>query len=165
MPPRQPGSGSGGGKGMLLFLLILLIAGLGGFGYWAYTQGYLKSIPFLKFGSDNSTTQKGGGPAYTAPPKITGVQVSAKAIKEVGIVWNTDQPSSSQVEWGPSTSYGSKTDLTDDPTTGKSLGVVTHGVTVKGLTANTTYHYRAISVNKDNLSSQSEDNTFTTPSE
>jgi phosphodiesterase/alkaline phosphatase D-like protein len=145
---------------MLVFLLIVLIGGLGGFGYWAYSQGYLKAIPFLK--SDN-TTQKSGGATLTTPPKISGVQVSAKAVQEVGIVWTTDQPSSSQVEWGPDTSYGSKTDVTDDPSTGTSMGLVTHGVTVKGLTANTTYHYRVISKNKDGLSSTSEDNSFTTP--
>ncbi len=150
---------------MLIFLLVLLIGGLGGFGYWAYSQGYLKSIPFLKSTSDNATTQKGGGATLTTPPKISGVQVSAKAIKEVGIVWSTDQPSSSQVEWGSSTSYGNKTDITDDPSTGTSMGLVTHGVTVKGLTANTTYHYRVISKNKDGLSSTSEDYSFTTPTE
>ena len=142
---------------MLIFLLIVLIGGLGGFGYWAYSQGYLKSITSLfKTGSDN-TTQKTGGATLTVPPKISGVEVSAKAIQEVGIVWNTDQPSSSQVEWGPTTSYGNKTDIADDPSTGSSMGLVTHGVTVKGLTANTTYHYRVTSKNKDGLSSTSED--------
>ncbi len=147
---------------MLVFLLVLLIGGLGGFGYWAYSQGYLKSIPFLKMGSDN-TTQKSGSVTYPAP-KITGVQVSAKAIKEVGIVWTTDQPSSSQVEWGTSSSYGNITDMADDPTSGASMGVTTHGVTVKGLTANTEYHYRVISKNSGG-ETKSEDNTFTTPSE
>ena len=149
---------------MLVFLLILLIAGLGGFGYWAYSQGYLKSIPFLKFGSDN-TTQTSQGPKYTTPPTITGVQVSAQAIKEVGILWNTDQPSSSQVEWGTTSSYGNKTEITDDPTSGKVLGAVTHGVTINGLTKNTAYNYRVISKNKDGLESKSDDNTFTTPAE
>ncbi|OGO18462.1 MAG: hypothetical protein A2Z02_02330 [Chloroflexi bacterium RBG_16_48_7] len=148
---------------MLIFLLVLLIGGLGGFGYWAYSQGYLKAIPFLS--SDNTTTKKSGGATLTTPPKISGVQVSAKAIKEVGIVWTTDQPSSSQVEWGPTTSYGSKTDITDDPSTGTSMGLVTHGVTVKGLTAKTAYHYRVISKNKDGLSSTSEDYSFETPEE
>jgi phosphodiesterase/alkaline phosphatase D-like protein len=150
---------------MLVFLLIVLIGGLGGFGYWAYSQGYLKSITALLKISDNSTQKSGGGATYTTPPKISGVQVSASAIKEVGIVWNTDQPSSSMVEWGPDTTYGNKTTVADDPTTGASLGVVTHGVKVTGLTANTTYHYRVISTNKDKLSSTSEDNSFTTPSE
>jgi phosphodiesterase/alkaline phosphatase D-like protein len=150
---------------MLVFLLIVLIGGLGGFGYWAYSQGYLKSFTtLLKIGSDNST-QKSGAATYTVPPKISGVQITAKAIKEVGIVWNTDQPSSSQVEWGADTTYGNKTTVADDPSTGQSLGVVTHGVKVSGLTANTTYHYRVISANKDKLSSMSEDDSFTTPSE
>ena len=164
VPPRPQGGGGGGGKGMLVFLLIVLIGGLGGFGYWAYTQGYLKSISGLLKISDNST-QKSGVATLTVPPKISGVQVSAKAVKEVGIVWNTDQPSSSMVEWGADTTYGNKTTVADDPTTGQSLGVVTHGVKVSGLTANTTYHYRVISTNKDKLTATSEDNSFTTPSE
>lgn len=148
---------------MLILLLVLLIGGLGGFGYWAYSQGYLKSIPFLKSGSDNTT--KTSGVTYTTPPTISGVEVSASAIKEVGIIWNTDQPSSSQVEWGTEASYGNLTDMADDPTTGQSMGAVTHGVTVSGLTGNTTYHYRVISKNKDGLEAKSSDNTFTTPSE
>ena len=147
---------------MLIFLLILLIGGLGGFGYWAYTQGYLKSI--LKFGSDNST-KISQGPRDTTPPVITGVEVSAAAIKEVGITWRTDDLSSSQVEWGPTISYGNKTDITDDPTSGKSAGLVTHGSKVSNLTGNTTYHYRVISKNKDGFESTSGDYTFTTSAE
>jgi hypothetical protein len=148
---------------MLIVLLIILLLGLGGFGYWAYTQGYFKGLPF-KFGSENATSSQSSGPKLTTPPKISDVKVSALAVQEVGIVWKTDQFSSSQVEWGTTTSYGNKTEVFDDPSTGKSLGVVDHGVTVKGLTGNTTYHYRVISRNKDGLESKSADNTFTTPS-
>jgi hypothetical protein len=147
---------------MLVFLLIVLIGGLGGFGYWAYSQGYLKSISSLLKISDNST-QKSGGTTYTVPPKISGVLVSAAALQEVGITWNTDQLSSSQVEWGTTNAYGNLTPIADDPSTGSTLGVVTHAVTVKGLTASTTYHYRVISKNKDGLSSKSDDNSVTTP--
>jgi hypothetical protein len=147
---------------MLIFLLVLLIAGLGGFGYWAYTQGYLKSI--LKFVGDNST-RISQGPLDMTPPVITGVEVSATAVKEVGILWKTDDLSSSQVEWGPSISYGNKTEITDDPTSGKSAGLVTHGTKVSNLTGNTTYHYRVISKNKDGFESKSGDDTFTTSAE
>lgn len=149
---------------MLILLLCLLIAGLGGFGYWAYSQGYLKSLPFISSGSDN-TTKSSGGVKYTTPPTISGVEVSAQAVKEVGILWKTDQPSSSQVEYGPTASYGSKTAVKDDPTSGQSMGVTTHGITVSGLTANTTYHYRVISKNKDGLESKSADATFKTAEE
>jgi hypothetical protein len=147
---------------MLIFLLVLLIAGLAGFGYWAYSQGYLKSI--LKFGSDN-TTKTSQGPKDTVPPAISKVEVTSKAIKEAGIMWKTDKPSSSQVEWGPKGSFGNKTEITDDPASGTSIGLVDHGVIVKGLTANTEYQYRVLSHTNGSADAISDTNYFTTPSE
>ncbi len=149
---------------MLVFLLVILLAGLGGFGYWAYNQGYLKSLPF-KFGSDNTTGKAVQTAKYTTPPTISNVKVTGTTTKQAGVTWNTDQPSSSQVEYGASASYGLNTDVSDDPSTGSSLGVVTHGVTVKDLTPNTTYHYRVISKNNGGLEAKSGDNTFTTAAE
>jgi hypothetical protein len=148
---------------MLVFLLILLLAGLAGFGYWAYSQGYLKSI--LKFGSDNTTKTSMGAPKDTTPPAISGVEVTSKAIKEVGIVWKTDKPSSTQVEWGPKGSFGNKTEIKDDPATGTSIGTVDHGVIVSGLTGNTEYQYRVISHTSGSADAISDTNTFTTPAE
>jgi hypothetical protein len=148
---------------MLVFLLLLLIAGLGGFGYWAYSQGYLKSI--LKFGSDNSTKTSQGTPKDTTPPTIDKVEVTTKAIKEVGIVWKTDKPSSTQVEWGPKGSFGNKTELQDDPVSGTSIGVTDHGVIVKGLTGSTDYQYRVLSHTNGSVDAVSATNEFTTPSE
>jgi len=148
---------------MLVFLLVLLLAGLAGFGYWAYSQGYLKNI--LKFGSDN-TTRTSQGVKDTTPPVISGVEVSSKAIKEVGILWKTDKPSSTQVEWGPKGSFGNKTEIKDDPVTDKTTaGVVTHGVIIKGLTGNTEYQYRALSHTTGSVDAVSDTNTVTTPSE
>lgn len=152
---------------MLIFLLVILIAGLGGFGYWAYSQGYLKSIPFLKAGSDNATTSgsTSTGPKLTVPPTITDVTTGTKAITEVAILWKTDQLSSSQVEWGPFGNFTTKTEIEMDPTTGDSIGTTDHGIIVKGLVANTKYQYRVISKNKDGLEAMSAVNDFTTPAE
>jgi hypothetical protein len=147
---------------MLIFLLVLLLAGLAGFGYWAYTQGYLKSI--IKFGSDN-TTKTSQGVKDTVPPAISKVEVTTKAIKEVGIVWKTDKPSSSQVEWGPKGSFGNKTEVTDDPASGTTIGAVDHGVIVKNLTGNTEYQYRVLSHTSGSADAISDTNYFTTPSE
>jgi len=147
---------------MLVFLLVLLLAGLAGFGYWAYSQGYLKNI--LKFGSDN-TTKTSQGPKDTTPPVIDKVEITSKAIKEVAIFWKTDKPSSSQVEWGPKGSFGNKTEIQDDPVSGTSIGVTDHGVIVKGLTGNTEYQYRALSHTNGSVDAVSATNTFTTPSE
>ena len=148
---------------MLVFLLILLIAGLAGFGYWAYSQGYLKSI--LKIGSDNTTKTSQGTAKDTTPPTIDKVEITSKAIKEVAIFWKTDKPSSSQVEWGPKGSFGNKTEIQDDPVGGTSIGVTDHGVIVKGLTGSTDYQYRVLSHTNGSVDAVSSTNEFTTPSE
>ena len=148
---------------MLIFLLVLLIAGLAGFGYWAYTQGYLKSI--LKLGSDNSTKTSQGASKDTVPPAISKVEVTTKAIKEAGIVWKTDKPSSSQVEYGPKGSFGNKSEITDDPVSGTTIGAVDHGVIIKGLTGSTDYQYRVLSHTNGSTDAVSDTNYFSTPSE
>jgi hypothetical protein len=148
---------------MLVFLLILLIAGLGGFGYWAYSQGYLKSI--LKFGADNSTKTSQGPAKDTVAPTISKVEVTSKAIKEAAIRWMTDKPSSSQVEWGPKGSFGNKSEISDDPVSGSTIGTVDHGVIIKGLTGNTEYQYRVLSHTNGSQDAMSDTNYFTTPSE
>jgi hypothetical protein len=148
---------------MLILLLVVLLAGLAGFGYWAYSQGYLKSI--LKFGSDNTTTTSQGKQKDTVPPTISGVEITSKAIKEVAIFWKTDKPSSSQVEWGPKGSFGNKTTIQDDPVSGTSMGVTSHGVIIKGLTANTEYQYRVLSHTDGSTDAVSATNTVTTPPE
>lgn len=51
------------------------------------------------------------------------------------INWTTDEPATSQVEYGLTTSYGNLTPL--DPTL-----VTSHSVTKTGLARRTTYHYR-----------------------
>lgn len=148
---------------MLIFLLVLLIAGLAGFGYWAYTQGYLKSI--IKFGSDNTTKTSTSVPKDTVPPVISKVEVTSQAIKEAAIRWMTDKTSSSQVEWGPKGSFGNLTEIQDDPVSGTTIGTVDHGVIVKGLTGNTEYQYRVLSHTSGSADAMSDTNYFTTPSE
>ena len=159
-PPPRPagGGGGGGGKGMLVFLLILLLAGLGGFGYWAYTQGYLKSLPF-KIGSDNKSSSS-SGPALTTAPKISNVKITQSGVDGFCVMWDTDQFSDSLVEYGPKggTAFPNKTELD------KNLVLTSHGVCVKGLSAKTDYQYRVVSTNKDGLKGTSETNFVSTPS-
>lgn len=147
---------------MLVFLLILLLAGLGGFGYWAYSQGYLKGLPF-KFGSDNSTSQSSGAKLTTAPT-ISNIKITATGVDGFCVTWDTNQFSSSQVEYGPKGSYSGKTEVIDTPSA-TSQGIMTsHGVCVKGLAAKTDYQYRVISKNKDGLEGMSDANYVSTPS-
>jgi hypothetical protein len=108
------------------------------------------------------------GPGVTIPSSVNftlGVQtldfsnVSAEVTGEntATITWTTDQPGTSQVEYGATVQYGSYTTLDDNL-------VVPHTVYLTGLTRATTYHYRVKS--KDSVGgpeSHSDDYTFTTP--
>jgi hypothetical protein len=73
--------------------------------------------------------------ASPTPPLISSVVVSFITASGAAITWTTDKPSDSQVEYGPTTSYGRTAVL--DP----SL-VTAHVVTLSGLAAGTPYHYR-----------------------
>jgi len=95
------------------------------------------------------------------PPKISGVSVPKKDIKNVRvkIIWNTDEPASSKVEYGTGTSYGkskaNKINNIDEQ-------VTSHVVSLTGLTPNTIYHFRVNSKDIANNSVVSGDFTFTT---
>lgn len=68
-------------------------------------------------------------------PSISNVQVTGVTATGAVVTWTTDVPSDSQVEYGPTSAYGSATAL--DPT-----GVTNHSRTLSGLTAGTLYHFR-----------------------
>jgi hypothetical protein len=144
---------------MLVFLLIVLIAGLGGFGYWAYSQGYLKSLPLPKFGSENSTKTI----SNAVPPQIKNVSVDTPALDGFIVRWDTDVPASSQVEYGPKGSFTNKTAVVTDNATGQILyPIVNHAVVVSGLSADTDYQYHVISVTPDGGTATSATNYATT---
>jgi 5-hydroxyisourate hydrolase-like protein (transthyretin family) len=108
--------------------------------------------------------------AVTAPDEITGknftlsaqtlqfTNVSASDIGEntATITWTTDQPGTSQVEYGTTVQYGSSTTLDENLLT-------SHTVNLAGLTRATTYHYRVKSKDALGRESHSDDFTFTTP--
>jgi len=73
--------------------------------------------------------------ADTTPPTISGVGSSGISGSGATIAWTTNEAADSQVEYGPTTSYGASTTL--DPTL-----VSSHSVALVGLNAGTTYHYR-----------------------
>ena len=75
-------------------------------------------------------TNDGAAPAITAGPAAT-----AGSTTSFTVTWTTDEPSDSRLEYGPTTAYGSTA-------SGPAL-VTAHSVTVSGLTAGTTYHFRA----------------------
>jgi hypothetical protein len=100
----------------------------------------------------------GGTPAPTpSAPVISGVSASNVSTSGATINWNTDVPSTSQVQYGTTTSYGSNT-----PVVSTLMSV--HSVGLSGLSAGTTYHYRVISADSGGRSTTSGDFTFTTGS-
>jgi len=91
----------------------------------------------------------------TQPPIISSVAATSITASAATIDWNTDEASDSQVEYGLTTSYGNTTPLN------ASL-VISHSVSLSGLSANTLYHYRVRSKDAAGNLATSADGTFTT---
>jgi len=89
------------------------------------------------------------------PPVITNVVASPQPAQAT-ITWTTDQPATSQVEYGTTTAYGSST----QPITSLRTS---HSVSITALAPDTTYNYRVISKDACERDSASENRTFRTP--
>ena len=93
--------------------------------------------------------------ADTTAPVISGIAASNSTPSTTIITWGTNEPATSQVEYGLTSSYGSPTPL--DGTL-----VTSHSTTLSGLTLSTTYHYRVRSSDAAGNAAASSDQTFTT---
>lgn len=91
----------------------------------------------------------------TAPPIISAVTAFV-TYNSVTIVWTTDEPATSQVEYGLTAVYGSSTPL-------DSVLVTSHSINISGLDPNTTYHYRVKARDGSTNEAISTSYTFTTP--
>ncbi len=96
------------------------------------------------------------GGVDTTAPAISGVSTTPDYVSAV-IRWTTNEPATSQVEYGLTTSYGSQTARDADLVT-KHIAYVT------GLSPATTYHFRVKSDDSAGNSVVSGDYTFTTTS-
>jgi hypothetical protein len=94
--------------------------------------------------------------ADTTPPAISLLSVSLPAATTATVTWQTNEPATSQLEYGLTSTYGAFSPLA----TALSLS---HAVTLEGLTAQTTYHLRARSADAAGNLALSADVTFTTP--
>ncbi len=94
-------------------------------------------------------------PADTTPPVISAVNASSITASGASITWTTNEPATSQVDYGPTTSYGQATPL-------DSTKVTSHIVALSGLSASTLYHYRVRSKDAAGNEAVSSDYTFTT---
>ncbi|MCL6518213.1 MAG: family 10 glycosylhydrolase [Armatimonadetes bacterium] len=91
----------------------------------------------------------------SAPPIISNVRTNDVRATIAQILWDTDEASTSQVEYGPTSTYGYQT--TENMTL-----VTSHTVQLTGLTPSTTYHYRVKSKDGANNQAVSGDYTFVT---
>ncbi len=97
------------------------------------------------------------GASVTPTLVISGITVSGVTEVAVTISWTTDKPGTTQVTYGTTSVYGSTTAL--EPALGTS-----HSVSLAGLTAATTYHFKVMSKDSSGNEVVSPDQTFTTNS-
>jgi hypothetical protein len=89
-----------------------------------------------------------------AAPVISNIRVINITDTSAVVLWDTDIPSTSVVEYGTTVGYGS---------VATAPGMTTnHSVSLTGLTPLTPYHFRVYSTEASGLSSVSGDNIFTT---
>jgi hypothetical protein len=97
----------------------------------------------------------GSGPSDTTAPTISGISASGILSNSATINWATNEAADSQVEYGPTTSYGNSTSLDT------SL-VTSHAQTFSGFSPLTLYHYRVKSKDAAGNLATSGDYSFTT---
>jgi len=105
-------------------------------------------------GPTQSPDQTFSTSAATAPVILTGPTATSVSGTSATIVWTTNEPSTSQVDYGTTVSYGSSA----------SAGglVMNHSVVLSPLTPTTDYHYRVLSTDScGNGPTASGDGTFT----
>src|SRR5262249_28972401 len=93
------------------------------------------------------------GTGGTNPPVISGITANSSSTSAT-ITWTTDQASSTDVNYGLATAYGSSVS--------NSTLVTSHSAVLNNLTCNTVYHYEVSSMNAAGQTSTSADQTFTT---
>ncbi len=121
-----------------------------GLGVFALVNAYNQNAWVLRMTAASGT---GGTPG----PVISGASVSSITTTSAVVSWTTDVTSTSQVEYGTTTSYGSLTTL-------NATLVTSHSQTLSGLTAGTAYHYRLHSKNASGVETVSGDAVFSTSS-
>ena len=112
-------------------------------------------IPIMGVSCDFDGNGNGNDDTDTAPPVISGITISNITETTATISWTTDEPATSQVEYGETTDYGSTTAL--DETL-----ISNHSVSLSELTMNTTYHFKVKSEDALGNGAMSNDNTLTT---
>lgn len=109
-------------------------------------------------GTDTTGEVPGSGPPGTdsSPPIISNLRVVNILQTSATVFWDTNEPATSNVNYGLSASYGSSA-------TGDVGGLVTsHRVDLVGLTANTIYHFNVVTADSSGYTTTTVDDTFQT---
>lgn len=143
--------------------VVVSTPGLHTFHLWMREDG-LRVDKLLLRTSSSATAPSGTGPS-ASPRVLVGPDTTAPALSAIAasnisdtstvIGWSTDEPATSQVDYGLDTLYGSQSPFNGALVTG-------HGVTLTGLIPGTLYHYRVLSVDGSGNPAASDDQTFTT---
>lgn len=131
----------------------LSIAGLAPSTLYHYRVKSKNSEGLLSVSPDYTFTT--AAPADTAPPAISNIEVTNITASSVTIKWATNEPSSTQVEYGATSSYGSSS-------ANNQALVTIHTVDLSGLSNSTSYNYRAVSIDAAGNKGVSQNLTFTT---
>lgn len=91
----------------------------------------------------------------TTAPVLSAIAPSRITSSAATLTWRTDEPATSEIEYGRTSDYGSTTVLTTPRGT-------SHSLYLYGLTAETLYHYRILAKDIAENSAASSDQTFTT---
>ena len=94
-------------------------------------------------------------PKDATPPEISGIDVSKRTDSAATITWTTDDPATSQIEYGTTRDYGQTAQSDENPTT-------THKVRLTRLEPNTKYYFRVKSINESGIEAESHRDTLTT---
>ena len=105
--------------------------------------------------NDQITITVNAGGADTTAPTIVGAISTTVTDTAATITWTTDEPSTSVINYGESTTY------TDSDTSDTTL-VTDHSVTLSDLTTETIYHFEIVSTDVSTNANSSLDQTFTT---
>ena len=95
----------------------------------------------------------GGGGGGTTPPQISDIVVAPDSNSAV-ITWTTDRTATSKIQYGLTTSYGDEVSSV--------LYTTSHSLSLIGLSASTTYHYKIYAIDKSNVTGYYSDKNFTT---
>ncbi len=133
-----------------------------GIGTYAMSAGNANYVRITNYGTETTKVVMADAVRFllqgqndTTPPVISAVS-AIPGPTGASVIWTTNEPATSQVEYGTTTAYGSQT--AKDTTL-----TANHSVSLGGLTPSTLYHYRVKSEDAAGNPSVSEDQIFTTP--